>query len=88
MRPFLVISSDLDLSRAPFAPHKAPQNDREEAAEIATSPELRRRVKAEAARSSALGIRSVPHFIFGDRIELSGGAVRSGACRKGQRGRS
>jgi len=45
----------------------------DEAVEITTSPEWRKRVEAEAAQSSARGVRSVPHFIFGDRIELSGG---------------
>lgn len=47
--------------------------DRDEAVAIATSPEWRARVEAEAARSSARGVRSVPHFILGGRVEISGG---------------
>ena len=45
----------------------------DEAVQIANSPDWRKRVEVEAARSSARGVRSVPHFIFGDRIQLSGG---------------
>lgn len=47
--------------------------ERDEAIAIATSPEWRRRVEVEAGRSSSRGVRSVPHFVFGDQIELSGG---------------
>ena len=47
--------------------------ERDEAVEIANSRDWRKRVEVEAARSSARGVRSVPHFIFGDRIHLSGG---------------
>lgn len=47
--------------------------ERDEAIAIAASPEWRKRVEVEAGRSSSRGVRSVPHFVFSDQIELSGG---------------
>lgn len=47
--------------------------EREEARTIALDPEQHRRVELEAARSIAAGVRSVPHFVFGGRIAISGG---------------
>ncbi|QXT34948.1 DsbA family protein [Sphingomonas sanguinis] len=46
---------------------------REEARAIALDPEQHRRVEQEAARSAAAGVRSVPHFVFGGRIAITGG---------------
>ncbi len=46
---------------------------REEARVIALDPEQHRRVEQEAARSTAAGVRSVPHFVFGGRIAINGG---------------
>lgn len=47
--------------------------EREEARTIALDPEQHRRVEQEAARSTADGVRSVPHFVFGGRIAINGG---------------
>lgn len=47
--------------------------DRAEARAIALDPAHRRRVEAAVASSAAAGVRSVPHFVFGGRIALSGG---------------
>ena len=47
--------------------------EREEGRVIALDPEQHRRVEQEAARSAAAGVRSVPHFVFGGRIAISGG---------------
>jgi predicted DsbA family dithiol-disulfide isomerase len=46
---------------------------RDEARAIALDPEQHRRVEQEAARSAASGVRSVPHFVFGERIAINGG---------------
>ena len=48
--------------------------EREEARTIALDPEQHRRVEQEAARSTADGVRSVPHFVFGGRIAINGGS--------------
>lgn len=47
--------------------------EREEARTIALDTEQHRRVEQEAARSTAAGVRSVPHFVFGGRIAINGG---------------
>jgi predicted DsbA family dithiol-disulfide isomerase len=47
--------------------------EREEARAIALDPEQHRRVEHEAAQSTAAGVRSVPHFVFGGRIAINGG---------------
>ncbi len=47
--------------------------EREEARAIALDPEQHRRVELETAHAAASGIRSVPHFVFGGRVALSGG---------------
>lgn len=47
--------------------------EREEARTIALDPEQHRRVEQEAARSTADGVMSVPHFVFGGRIAINGG---------------
>lgn len=47
--------------------------EHEEAHALALDPEQHRRVEREAAQSAAAGVRSVPHFIFGGRIAMSGG---------------
>lgn len=47
--------------------------DRAEALAIARSEEELAKTRAEAAASSAQGIRGVPHFIFGQGISISGG---------------
>ncbi|HHA2422531.1 TPA: DsbA family oxidoreductase [Stenotrophomonas maltophilia] len=47
---------------------------RDEARAIALDPEQHRRVEQEAAKSAAEGVRSVPHFVFGGRIAINGGA--------------
>jgi len=47
--------------------------DREDARAIALDPEQHRRVEQAAARSTAAGIRSVPHFVFGERVAINGG---------------
>lgn len=47
--------------------------DREEARTIALDPEQHRRVEQEAARSMAAGVRSVPHFVFGEQVAINGG---------------
>lgn len=47
--------------------------EREEARAIALDPEQHRRVEREAAQAAAVGVRSVPHFVFGGRIAISGG---------------
>ena len=39
----------------------------------ALDPEQHRRVEQAAARSTAAGIRSVPHFVFGERVAINGG---------------
>ena len=47
--------------------------DREEARKVALDPEQHRRVAQEAARSTAAGVRYVPHFVFDGRIAINGG---------------
>ncbi len=47
--------------------------EREEARAMALDPEQHRRVEREAAQSTAAGVRSVPHFVFGGRIAINGG---------------
>ncbi|MXV09222.1 DsbA family protein [Xanthomonas sp. LMG 9002] len=47
--------------------------DRDQARAIALDPAQHRRVEAEAARSADAGVRSVPHFVFGERIAINGG---------------
>jgi len=47
--------------------------DRDQARAIALDPEQHRRVEQEAARSASVGVRSVPHFVFGGRIAVTGG---------------
>lgn len=47
--------------------------ERQEARVVALDPEQHRRVEREAARSAAAGVRSVPHFVFGERIAINGG---------------
>ena len=45
----------------------------DEALAIAGDPAWRRRVEYEAAKSATAGVRSVPHFVFGGRLEINGG---------------
>ncbi len=45
----------------------------EEARAIALDPAQHRRVDIAAAQSAEAGVRSVPHFVFGDRIAINGG---------------
>jgi predicted DsbA family dithiol-disulfide isomerase len=47
--------------------------ERDEVFAIVEDPVERSRIEQEAAQSLASGIRSVPHFVFGDRIEINGG---------------
>ncbi|HEY9682866.1 MAG TPA: hypothetical protein V6C86_14925 [Oculatellaceae cyanobacterium] len=47
--------------------------DRADARAIALDPSQRERVEQEAARSTAAGVRSVPHFVFGGKIVINGG---------------
>lgn len=47
--------------------------DRDQARAIALDPAQHRRVEAEAARSADAGVRSVPHFVFAERIAINGG---------------
>jgi predicted DsbA family dithiol-disulfide isomerase len=47
--------------------------DHEEARAIALDAAQHRRVEQEAARSTAAGVRSVPHFVFDGRIIIIGG---------------
>jgi predicted DsbA family dithiol-disulfide isomerase len=47
--------------------------DRAQARAIALDPAQHQRVEREAAKSSAAGVRSVPHFVFGGRIAINGG---------------
>jgi predicted DsbA family dithiol-disulfide isomerase len=47
--------------------------DRAEARWIAVDPAQHVLVEQEAARSAAAGVRSVPHFVFADRIAINGG---------------
>lgn len=47
--------------------------DAVEARAIARDPAQRERVMQEAARSAQTGVRSVPHFVFGERIAINGG---------------
>lgn len=47
--------------------------ERDEARSIAIDPAWRTRVEQEAANSAAAGVRSVPHFVFGGRVEINGG---------------
>ncbi|UXT50536.1 DsbA family protein [Agrobacterium tumefaciens] len=44
-----------------------------EARAIAQDPAQHKRVMQEAARSAQAGVRSVPHFVFGGRIDINGG---------------
>lgn len=46
--------------------------ERGEALAIASDPAWRTQVDREAAKSATAGVRSVPHFVFGDRIEING----------------
>ncbi|TDG03512.1 hypothetical protein E1N52_34000 [Paraburkholderia guartelaensis] len=45
---------------------------RDEALAIAGNPDWRVWVERQAASSTAAGVRSVPHFIFGERIQIAG----------------
>jgi predicted DsbA family dithiol-disulfide isomerase len=47
--------------------------DHAEARAIAFDHGWQQRVEQEAARSTAAGIRSVPHFVFGNSVEINGG---------------
>lgn len=47
--------------------------ERDQARAIALDPEQHRRVEQEAARSAGAGVRSVPHFVFGESIAINGG---------------
>ncbi|WP_322084445.1 DsbA family protein [Burkholderia sp. BCC1972] len=47
--------------------------ERDTAVAIARDPTWRKVVEREAANSVAAGVRSVPHFNFGGRIEINGG---------------
>lgn len=46
---------------------------RAEARALALDPAQRKHVEQEASRSAAMGVRSVPHFVFGNRIAINGG---------------
>jgi predicted DsbA family dithiol-disulfide isomerase len=47
--------------------------DRAQARAIALDPAQHQRVEWAAAKSSAAGVRSVPHFVFDGRIAINGG---------------
>lgn len=47
--------------------------ERKEARAIALDPEQHQRVEQESARSMAVGVSSVPHFVFGGHIAINGG---------------
>lgn len=47
--------------------------ERDEALVFARDPTWRARVEQAAADSAAIGVRSVPHFIFDGRIAINGG---------------
>ncbi|MEQ1344974.1 DsbA family oxidoreductase [Acinetobacter seifertii] len=47
--------------------------ERDEAISITTDPEWHTRVEYEAENSMLKGIRSVPHFVFGEQFEINGG---------------
>ncbi|MBB4480107.1 DsbA family oxidoreductase [Rhizobium etli] len=47
--------------------------DRAEARAIALDPAQHERVRQEAAGSAAVGVRSVPHFVFGGQVAINGG---------------
>ena len=46
---------------------------RDEAVSITRSPEWHRKVDEAATQAALRGVRSVPHFIFGDSVSISGG---------------
>ncbi|MBB3345359.1 DsbA family protein [Luteimonas sp. RC10] len=47
--------------------------EREEARAIALDPAQHRRVEQAARQAAEAGVRSVPHFVFGGRIAITGG---------------
>ncbi|MBP0604982.1 MULTISPECIES: hypothetical protein [Burkholderia] len=47
--------------------------NRDQARAIALDPERHHRVEAEAFKSANAGVRSVPHFVFGESIPINGG---------------
>lgn len=47
--------------------------DRAEARAIALDLARHKQVEREAARSASVGVRSVPHFVFGSRVAINGG---------------
>lgn len=47
--------------------------EREEARALALDPAQHQRVEQAAAQSMAAGVRSVPHFVFGERTTINGG---------------
>ena len=47
--------------------------NRDQARAIALDPERHHRVEAEAFKSANAGVRSVPHFVFGESIAINGG---------------
>ncbi|MFP4897224.1 hypothetical protein [Paraburkholderia sp. EG304] len=47
--------------------------DRDQARAIALDPEQHHRVETEAFKSANTGVRSVPHFVFGESIAINGG---------------
>jgi predicted DsbA family dithiol-disulfide isomerase len=47
--------------------------DRAQARAMALDPAQHQRAEWEATKSSAAGVRSVPHFVFGGRIAINGG---------------
>ncbi|MCA8104009.1 MULTISPECIES: DsbA family protein [Burkholderia] len=47
--------------------------NRDQARAIALDPEQHHRVEAEAFKSANAGVRSVPHFVFGESIAINGG---------------
>lgn len=46
--------------------------DRANAHDIAKDPDKHKSIEIEASKAAAIGIRSVPHFIFNKRISISG----------------
>ncbi|MBG6596013.1 DsbA family protein [Pseudomonas aeruginosa] len=46
---------------------------RDEAIAVVRSPSWHKRVDEAAAKGADAGVRSVPHFVFGDRVAINGG---------------
>ncbi|WP_175832850.1 DsbA family protein [Burkholderia cenocepacia] len=59
--------------------------DRDQAGAIALDPEQHRRAEQEAAKSAGAGVRSVPHFVFGEALPSMGGAAKTRLLRQYKR---